>query len=104
MNPEGIFSFKKFAANVYKSANSLHTHFSWIVDSGATDHMCSGKSFFSSLIKLSQPQFIGLPNAMMLLYHLLLLSNFMILLFLKEYYTFLVLSIISFPFQNSLLS
>ena len=62
MNPEGTFCFRKFAANVYKSATLLQTHFSWIVDSGATDHMCSNKSLFLSLTKLSNPQSIGLPD------------------------------------------
>lgn len=56
------FSFKHFCANVYKPSNLLHKHKSWIVDSGATDHICSNQSFFESMSKLALPHLIGLPN------------------------------------------
>ncbi|KAI3515606.1 hypothetical protein L1887_14507 [Cichorium endivia] len=63
MDKEGKkFSFKSFVSNVYKSSSVLEERFSWIVDSGASDHMCSNKSFFTSLIKLNQPHWIGFPD------------------------------------------
>lgn len=63
MQPKGTtFGFKHFAANVYKSSDIFQPHLSWRVDSGATNHICSNKSLFSSLSKISQTQFIGLPN------------------------------------------
>lgn len=54
------FSFAKFASNVYKSKEFLQPHYSWIIDSGATDHMCSNSSLFLFMNKLSQPISIGL--------------------------------------------
>lgn len=59
MESEGTFSFKKFAANVYKSSSLLQPFYSWIVDTGATYHMCSNKTLFLSLFKLLHPHFIG---------------------------------------------
>lgn len=37
-------------------------HASWILDSGASDHMCFIKSLFTSMTPLSQPLHISLPN------------------------------------------
>lgn len=55
MQSEGTsFSFALFAANAYRSASKLKNHFSWIIDFGATDHICSNQSLFSSLQPLSQ--------------------------------------------------
>lgn len=34
----------------------------WILDSGASDHMCSSKSMFSTISPLNQPITISLPN------------------------------------------
>ena len=63
MNSEGNpFIFAKFCANVYKSSSLLQNNLSWIIDTGATDHMCSNKALFLSMTKLSQPHLIGLPN------------------------------------------
>ncbi|XP_074373494.1 uncharacterized protein LOC141713822 [Apium graveolens] len=41
--------------------SNFHT-FSWILDSGASDHMCSQKQLFYSLTPLSQPITIYMPN------------------------------------------
>lgn len=63
MNTEGnTISHQRFAFNITKSASLLHKHFSWIIDSGANDHMCSNKSFLVSLHKLPSPHLIGLPD------------------------------------------
>ena len=63
MNDEGNpFSYHHFVANVYKSSSLLHTSFSWIIDSGATDHICSNRDLFLSFTSLNQPHFIGLPD------------------------------------------
>ena len=63
MNKEGkLFSFKSFALNVYKSSSTLEEQYSSILDTRATDHMCSNKSLFTSLIKLKQPHQTCLPN------------------------------------------
>lgn len=59
-NESTTLDFKHFAVNVYKSSELLHPHLSWIVDSGATDHIFSNKSIFSSLSKLPHTQFIVL--------------------------------------------
>lgn len=40
----------------------LQSHLSWIVDTSATDHMCSNKELFSTFHKLHQPHMIGLPD------------------------------------------
>lgn len=34
----------------------------WIIDSGASDHMCAHKHLFSSLIPLNPPLTVSLPN------------------------------------------
>lgn len=47
---------------VYSSSNLLQPHISWIMDSGATYHICSNKSLFLLLDKLPHTQYIGLPN------------------------------------------
>lgn len=63
MNPDGnSFSFESFVANVYKSSSKLQLYHSWIIDTGATDHMCSNKDFFSFLTPISQSHSIGMPN------------------------------------------
>lgn len=64
MGKEGkIFSFKHFATNFYKSLDLLQCHLSWVIDNGATDHMCSNKElFFPTFHKLHQPHMIGLPD------------------------------------------
>lgn len=49
---------------VTSPSSYLHTHLSWIIDSGATDHMCCNRSLFSFLQPLSQPHSIGLPNGL----------------------------------------
>lgn len=40
----------------------LQTHNSWIIDSGATYHICSNQYLFVSLTKLIRPQSLVLPN------------------------------------------
>ena len=64
MNPNGkiSFSFAHFVSNVYKSASHLTSHLSFIIDSGATDHMCSNSNLFLSMHPFSQPHTIGLSN------------------------------------------
>ena len=63
MDDEGNpFSFKHFAMNVYESSHLLQPYYSWIIDSGATDHMCSNRSLFLTFHKLHQSQLIGLPD------------------------------------------
>ena len=42
------FSFARFVANVYKSKEVLQPYYSWIIDTGATDHMCSNSSLLFS--------------------------------------------------------
>lgn len=63
MNNEGSpFSYHDFVANVYKSSSLFHTNISWIMDSGATDHIFSNRDLFSSFQSLIQPHYIGLPD------------------------------------------
>ena len=63
MTEEGNkFSFARFVANVYKSKEVLKPYFSWIIDTGATDHMCSNSSLFLFMNKLPHPILIGLPD------------------------------------------
>lgn len=56
------------AANFAGNASSLNayltqsTNTSWILDSGASGHMCSQLNMFSSLHNLSQPINVTLPN------------------------------------------
>lgn len=37
-------------------------HSTWIIDSGASDHICCDKTLFSSLNKFSRSHLIGLPS------------------------------------------
>ncbi|KAI3700839.1 hypothetical protein L2E82_45478 [Cichorium intybus] len=69
MNSDGTasFSFVHFASNVYKSSSYLKRHISFIIDSGATDHMCSNPNLFLSMTQFSQPHTIGLPNGFSLI-------------------------------------
>ena len=57
-----LFSFAHFVANVQQSAAFLIPHLSFIIDTGATDHMCSNPELFLFLLEFSQPHSIGLPN------------------------------------------
>lgn len=47
---------------MYISSSLLQPYYSWTIDTGATYHMCSNKTLFLSLFKLSHPHFIGLTN------------------------------------------
>ncbi|KAK9664574.1 hypothetical protein RND81_14G052800 [Saponaria officinalis] len=51
-----------FAGNTFSSVFSTKMRDTWILDSGATDHMCSNKSLFSVLTPLPKPFTISLPN------------------------------------------
>ncbi|KAK9669742.1 hypothetical protein RND81_13G151400 [Saponaria officinalis] len=51
-----------FAGNSFSSISSDFLQNSWIIDSGATDHMCANKSLFSSLMQIPKPYTISLPN------------------------------------------
>ncbi|GJS75351.1 retrovirus-related pol polyprotein from transposon TNT 1-94 [Tanacetum coccineum] len=59
----GIHSFKT-RANVYSfiASNLSNTLYIWIVDSGATDHICITLSQMHNTIKLTHPISISLPN------------------------------------------
>ena len=46
--------------NVYD--NNTQENKTWIIDSGATDHICANKSMFTSLESFDKPHLIGLPN------------------------------------------
>ena len=41
---------------------SVLSHETWILDSGASDHMCSDKTFLRDLSTLSGPVMVSLPN------------------------------------------
>ncbi|XP_074377288.1 uncharacterized protein LOC141718806 [Apium graveolens] len=56
-------------SSVNFAGNSAHTaclinsnYITWIIDSGASDHMCAHKSLFSSINPLAQPITVSLPN------------------------------------------
>ncbi|KAK9698544.1 hypothetical protein RND81_08G112000 [Saponaria officinalis] len=51
-----------FAGNSTASSNAFAYSSSWILDSGASDHMCSNKLLFSELHTLSKAYSISLPN------------------------------------------
>lgn len=60
---ESNSSFVNFADNsastdLFSTSSDIY----WIIDSGATDHMCAHKSLFLSLQPLSQNLIISLPN------------------------------------------
>ncbi|GKD97120.1 cysteine-rich receptor-like protein kinase 8, partial [Tanacetum coccineum] len=59
----GIHSFKT-RANVYSfiASNLSNTLYIWIVDNGATDHICITLSQMHNTIKLTHPISISLPN------------------------------------------
>lgn len=40
----------------------LHKYHSWIIDTGATDHMCTNKESFMHLTPMSKPHSNYLPN------------------------------------------
>ena len=50
-----------YALSVVHCFYSLH-HGSWILDSGASDHMCSDKTLLHDLSILSVPVIVSLPN------------------------------------------
>lgn len=68
MHPDGkSFFYEQFASNVYKSSIFLKPHQSFIIDTGATNHMCFNINLLWSMTKFSQPHKIGLPNGYNLL-------------------------------------
>ena len=52
-----------YALSAVHCFSSLH-HGSWILDSGASDHMCSDKSLLHDLSALSVPVIVSLPNGL----------------------------------------
>ncbi|KAK9713864.1 hypothetical protein RND81_06G055800 [Saponaria officinalis] len=51
-----------FASNSFSFVTFDSLHHSWIIDSGATDHMCSNKSMFFVLTPIPKPYTISLPT------------------------------------------
>ncbi|KAK9666822.1 hypothetical protein RND81_14G213600 [Saponaria officinalis] len=51
-----------FAGNSFSSVTPDFLYNSWIIDSGATDHMCSNKSLFSIMTPIPKPYSISLPT------------------------------------------
>ncbi|KAK9758022.1 hypothetical protein RND81_01G201300 [Saponaria officinalis] len=59
---ETPFASANFAGNSYSFVSDVAMQNSWILDSGATDHMCANKSLFSRLACIPNPYTISLPN------------------------------------------
>ena len=57
VNFEGIF----FVSDVDSNSPNIPAN-SWIIDTGASEHMCSNSKFFSSLHSLHSPILVGLPD------------------------------------------
>jgi hypothetical protein len=51
-----------FAGIMACSSLSCHRNFTWIIDTGANEHMCFDKQLFDSLSLLSKPVKISIPN------------------------------------------
>ncbi|KAK9673306.1 hypothetical protein RND81_12G159200 [Saponaria officinalis] len=59
---QAVPSSSNFAGTSAKHPVFFACHSSWILDTGASDHMCYNKNLFSDITAIPQPYVISLPN------------------------------------------